>query len=102
VSTAQPGPGRKHEPLPPRPQPLRSWGRRHEPAQPPEGTGQPREGTGWAVVSYLVGGMLLYGGIGWLAARWTHIDALFPIGILLGIGLSLALVVFRFTRFTRP
>ena len=58
----------------------------------------PREGTGWAIVSYLIGGMLLYGGIGWLVGRWTHIDALFPIGILLGIGLSLALVVFRFTR----
>ena len=60
--------------------------------------GMPREGTGWAVVSYLIGGMVLYGGIGWLVGRWTHIDALFPIGILLGIGLSLALVVFRFTR----
>jgi ATP synthase protein I len=74
VSTAKPGPDRKPEPP------------------------QPREGTGWAIVSYLIGGMLLYGGIGWLAARWTHIDVLFPIGILLGIGLSLALVVFRFTR----
>jgi hypothetical protein len=49
-------------------------------------------------VSYLIGGMVLYGGIGWLVGRWTHIDALFPIGMLLGIGLSLALVVFRFTR----
>jgi ATP synthase protein I len=58
----------------------------------------PREGTGWAIVSYLIGGMLLYGGIGWLVGRWTHIAVLFPIGILLGIGLSLALVVFRFTR----
>jgi ATP synthase protein I len=74
VSTLKPGPGRKHEPV------------------------QPREGTGWAIVSYLIGGMVLYGGIGWLVARWTHIDILFPIGILLGIGLSLALVVFRFTR----
>jgi ATP synthase protein I len=64
--------------------------------------GMPREGTGWAVVSYLIGGMVLYGGIGWLIGRWTHIDALFPIGLLLGIGLSLALVIFRFTRFTRP
>ena len=62
----------------------------------------PREGTGWTVVSYLIGGMVLYGGIGWLIGRWTHIDALFPIGLLLGIGLSLALVIFRFTRFTRP
>ena len=98
MSTAKPRPDRKHEPLQSRPLPLRSRGRRHEALQPQEGTGQPREGTGWAIVSYLIGGMLLYGGIGWLVARWTHIAVLFPIGILLGIGLSLALVVFRFTR----
>jgi ATP synthase protein I len=42
--------------------------------------------------------MLLYCGIGWLVGRWTHIAAFFPIGLLLGIGLSLALVIFRFTR----
>jgi ATP synthase protein I len=66
-------------------------GRKNEPPM-------PREGTGWAIVSYLIGGMVLYGGIGWLVGRWTHIAAFFPIGLLLGIGLSLALVVFRFTR----
>jgi ATP synthase protein I len=70
--------------------------------QPDPDPGMPREGTGWAVVSYLIGGMVLYGGIGWLIGRWTHIAALFPIGLLLGMGLSLALVVLRFTRFTRP
>jgi ATP synthase protein I len=59
---------------------------------------QPSEGTGWAVMSYLVGGMVLYGGIGWLIGRWTHISALFPVGLLLGMALALALVVFRFTR----
>jgi ATP synthase protein I len=58
----------------------------------------PREGTGWSIVSYLVGGMVLYGGIGWLIGRWTHIALLFPIGMLLGIGLALALVLFRFAR----
>jgi ATP synthase protein I len=58
----------------------------------------PREGTGWAIVSYLIGGMVLYGGIGWLVGRWTNIPILFPIGLLLGIGLSLALIIFRFTR----
>jgi ATP synthase protein I len=62
------------------------------------GQGSPREGTGWSIVSYLVGGMLLYGGIGWLIARWTHIEALIGVGILVGIGLSLALIIFRFTR----
>jgi len=58
----------------------------------------PREGTGWAVVSYLIGGMLLYGGIGWLIGRWTHIAILFPLGMLLGIGLSTALIIYRFSR----
>src|ERR1700685_1512277 len=55
-------------------------------------------GTGWAIVSYLIGGMLLYGGIGWLVGRWTHIEALTGVGIVVGIGLSLALIFFRFTR----
>jgi ATP synthase protein I len=67
----------------------------------PDGTRDPRrpsEGTGWAVVSYLIGGMALYGGIGWLIGRWTHIAALFPVGLLVGMGLALALVIFRFTR----
>jgi ATP synthase protein I len=68
-------------------------GRRSRP-DPPE----PREGTGWAIVSYLIGGMVLYGGIGWLIGRWTHISVLFPIGMLLGMALALLLVVFRFTR----
>ena len=58
----------------------------------------PKEGTGWAIMSYLIGGMVLYGGIGWLIGRWTGFSGAFPIGMLLGLGLSLALVVFRFTR----
>ena len=60
--------------------------------------GMPREGTGWAVVSYLIGGMVLYGGIGWLIGRWTDIPVLFPIGMLLGLALALALIIFRFTQ----
>jgi ATP synthase protein I len=59
---------------------------------------RPNEGTGWSVMSYLIGGMALYGGIGWLIGRWTHIAALFPVGMLLGLGLALLLVVLRFGR----
>jgi ATP synthase protein I len=58
----------------------------------------PREGTGWQVMSYIIGGMALYGGIGWLVGRWTHISALFPAGLLLGMVLALALIIFRFAR----
>ena len=59
---------------------------------------QPREGTGWAVMSYLIGGMAFYGFIGWLIGRWTHFSGAFPIGMLVGLGLSLALIIFRFAR----
>lgn len=77
MSTAKPGTGAKTEPP------------------------MPREGTGWAIVSYLIGGMVLYGGIGWLVGRWTHIEALTGVGIVVGIGLSLALIIYRFTRPSR-
>ena len=60
--------------------------------------GHVSEGTGWSVVSYLVGGMLIYGFIGWLIGRWTHIEALTGVGIVVGIGLALALILFRFAR----
>jgi len=58
----------------------------------------PQERDGWRYLSYLIGGMLLYGGIGWLIGRWTGISALFPIGMLLGLGLAVAMIIFRFTR----
>jgi F0F1-type ATP synthase assembly protein I len=62
--------------------------------QPPS----PRESDGYLILSYMLGGMILYGGIGWLVAHWTHIAILFPLGMILGIGLSVAMIIFRFTR----
>jgi ATP synthase protein I len=58
----------------------------------------PRESDGWQILSYMLGGMILYGGIGWLASHWTGISILFPLGMILGIGLSIAMIIFRFTR----
>ena len=57
-----------------------------------------REGDGWQILSYMFGGMILYGGIGWLISHFTGIAILFPIGMILGIGLSVAMIIFRFTR----
>jgi ATP synthase protein I len=59
---------------------------------------QPRESDGWQILSYMLGGMLLYGAAGWLLSRWTGISILFPLGMILGIGLSIAMIIFRFTR----
>jgi ATP synthase protein I len=58
----------------------------------------PRDSDGWQILSYMLGGMILYGGIGWLVGRATGISLLFPIGMLLGIGMSVALIIFMFTR----
>jgi F0F1-type ATP synthase assembly protein I len=58
----------------------------------------PHERDGWRYLSYLFGGMILYGGIGWLVGQWTGISVLFPIGMLLGLGLAVAMIIFRFSR----
>jgi fatty acid desaturase len=43
---------------------------------------QPRPpGEGWTILSYMIGGMALYGFVGWLAGRWTGWPVLFPIGM---------------------
>ena len=70
-------------------------GATHEPAQEPR---IPSQSDGWQILSYMLGGMILYGGIGWLISHFTGIAILFPIGMILGIGLSVALIIFRFTR----
>src|SRR6266568_841254 len=54
--------------------------------------------TGWAVFSYLIAGMLAYGAIGWLISQATHIAILFPVGMLVGLGISLAFVIHRYGR----
>jgi len=69
----------------------------------PPGSGrdpsQPRPpGEGWTILSYMIGGMALYGLVGWLAARWTGWPVLFPIGMLAGLASATALVIFRVTR----
>jgi ATP synthase protein I len=66
-----------------------------EPGQQPR---PPRESDGWRILSYLLGGMILYGGIGWVISRWTGLSFLFPLGMIVGIGLSILLIVFRVTR----
>jgi len=55
-------------------------------------------GEGWTFLSYMIGGMILYGFVGWLAARWTGWPVLFPVGMLLGLASGIALIIFRVTR----
>ena len=55
-------------------------------------------GTGWTVFSYLISGMLAYGGIGWLIGHFTHIELLFPIGMLVGLAISVGWIIYRYGR----
>ncbi len=66
----------------------------------PDGGGRPgpRQSDGLTYLSYMIGGMVLYGGIGWLVGRWTNLPVLFPVGMIAGLGLAIALIIFRVTR----
>ena len=56
------------------------------------------KGSGYTIFSYLIAGMLAYGGIGWLIGHFTHISLLFPIGMLVGLGISIGYIIHRFGR----
>lgn len=65
-------------------------------AAPEPSTPSPHEG--YRIFSYMIGGMVFYGGLGWLIGHWTGISILFPMGMILGIVLSVVMIIFRFTR----
>jgi F0F1-type ATP synthase assembly protein I len=55
-------------------------------------------GSGYTIFSYLIAGMLAYGGIGWLIGRYTHLSMLFPIGMLVGLAISVGWIIYRYGR----
>jgi len=78
-----------------------SWASRWERGQggsPLAKQGSAGLGIGWEIVSYLISGMLVYGGIGWLVGRAVHIKLLFPLGMAVGLGIALCWVVYRYGR----
>jgi ATP synthase protein I len=84
---------------------MRSYRRPGRYAAPGAGSGRPGAnddgltmGTGWNVFSYLISGMLAYGGIGWVIAHFTHISLLFPIGMLVGLGISMGWIIHKYGR----
>lgn len=73
-------------------------GERHQLDEPDESAQRSFADAAWSIPGYLMSGMMVYGGIGWLLDRWLGLSALFPIGILLGLGLALYLVYVRYGR----
>jgi F0F1-type ATP synthase assembly protein I len=55
-------------------------------------------GTGWTVFSTLISGLVAYGGIGWVIGHYTHISLVFPIGMLIGLAISVGWVIYRYGR----
>ena len=51
---------------------------------------------GWTVFSYLLAGMAAYGAIGWLIGRAVHVSLLFPIGMLVGLAISIGFIIYRY------
>lgn len=52
----------------------------------------------WSVFGYLISGMAVYGGIGWIAGRLTHLSFLFPVGMLTGLILGIVLILYRYGK----
>ena len=62
-----------------------------------QGRGQGLE-VGWTVFGYLISGMAAYGGIGWLIGRAVHVPLLFPLGMLVGLAISIAFIIYRYGK----
>ena len=56
-------------------------------------------GTAWSVISTLLAGILVWGGIGWLVDLLAGTDQVFlPAGMVLGVAGSIYLVYLRYGR----
>jgi ATP synthase protein I len=55
-------------------------------------------GSGGTIFSYMISGLLAYGGIGWVIGHFTHISLLFPIGMLIGLAISVGWIIYRYGR----
>jgi ATP synthase protein I len=62
------------------------------------GDGPPEQNAGYIIFSYLLSGMLFYGVIGWLVARWTHVALIFPVGMIAGLVLAIVLILYKYGR----
>lgn len=48
------------------------------------------------VLAYLIGGPVTFGGLGWLLDAWWETGFAVPVGLVVGMGLSLWVVLLRY------
>jgi ATP synthase protein I len=53
---------------------------------------------GWAALSTLISGFVVFGGIGWLLDEWWSTRLMTPIGLIVGMSLGIYAVVMQFGR----
>ena len=63
---------------------------------PDHGGPRPETSMGTSVISYLLAGPILFGGLGWLAAERTGVEWLVAIGTLGGMALSVYVIWVRY------
>lgn len=88
-----PQPGRKAGPGPSAFRYGRPAGRAYD-AEPGHSGGN----AGWSLFGYLISGMAVYGGLGWLIGHWTGLSFLFPAGLFLGLAAAILLIVLKYGR----
>ncbi len=57
---------------------------------------------GWSVMTTLIGGFAVWGGIGWLIDHWLDTRLFTPIGLIVGMALGIYAVVARFGLAAAP
>ena len=58
--------------------------------------GRERGDEGMTALSYILAGVLFYGGLGWLVGRWLHQPWLIAVGLIAGMAASTYVISKRF------
>lgn len=51
---------------------------------------------GLAVLARIISGLLIYGGLGWLGDHYLHTSWMLPVGLCMGLALSIYLIYLRY------
>lgn len=54
--------------------------------------------TGYRILSYIAAGLLFYGGLGWLGDKYLGTAFLLPLGLIIGLVLSMYAIIKRFNK----
>src|SRR4051794_41956517 len=52
--------------------------------------------TGWAIIGTMLSGMAVWGGAGWLLDLWLDIKVFVPVGIIVGMAVSIYMGVVKY------